>query len=146
MNAAKWLWHTLLWYIECKDECTFVLPFSFFCLAEEWWFIFFYPFQSEVGSFNFKKEGTVDLCQRVLYKKARKEKKKYTKKILRLHCNLWILKLHYLYSSNLSNSDTLWKKIINKWKKHFKQKSISSLFNNDPKLNYFCVTKTCNTF
>ena len=40
-KQAEWLWHKLLWYIECKGKCNFFLPFSFLCSAEGWWFIFF---------------------------------------------------------------------------------------------------------
>lgn len=39
-KQAEWLWHKLLWYIECKGKCNFFLPFSFPCSAEGWWFIF----------------------------------------------------------------------------------------------------------
>lgn len=137
-KQAEWLWHKLLWYIECKGKCNFFLPFSFLCSAEGWWFIFLSISVWRRLLLTLGKKGQMACVRRICRRRNRKEERK--KALLLIHG---------------PSTDLIWaaphippclvplqKRISSKWKKHLKRKSISSLLCSYLKLN-FCITN-CN--
>ena len=124
-KRAEWLWHKLLWYIECKGKCNFFLPFSFLCSAEGWWFIFLSISVWRRLLLTPGKKGQMacvgGTCRRRIEKKKKGKKEDPSP-------DLWAPTGSYLAVLPSTLADPLrgGEKTNSKCKKHLKRKSISS--------------------